>query len=91
MAAGLHGVAEDLRHPVTGPFAALAPIVGSLLAARLAPEQPTLGHSLVWSMQVLSAAFGAWFVATLLTVPREAGALHGAYLLPTVAASLISA
>ncbi|WP_241911173.1 transporter [Streptomyces sp. DH-12] len=42
-------------------------------------------------MLVLSAAFGAWFVATLLTVPREARALHGAYLLPTVAASLISA
>ncbi|MEU6392325.1 C4-dicarboxylate transporter [Streptomyces sp. NPDC046939] len=89
--AGPHGLAEDLRNPVAGPFAALAPAVASLLSARLADEQPALGRLLVWIALAFSAAFGAWFVATLLTVPREAVSLHGAYLLPTVAASLIAA
>lgn len=82
---------DDLRHPVLGPFAALAPAAGSLLAARLAEPFPAVGAGLVWVMLALSAAFGAWFVAGLLSVPRDAATLHGGHLLPTVAASLISA
>ncbi|WP_225845784.1 C4-dicarboxylate transporter [Streptomyces sp. HPF1205] len=84
-------LAEDLRHPVLGPFAALVPIVGSLLSARLAAWFPAAGEGLVWFMVALSAGFGAWFVARMLTVPRDAATLHGGHLLPTVAASLISA
>ncbi|GAA5150923.1 MULTISPECIES: C4-dicarboxylate transporter [Amycolatopsis] len=84
-------VAEDLRHPALGPFAALAPATGSLLAAHLATFLPTTGAVLVWLLFAVSTAFGAWFVAGLLTVQRPLGTLHGGYLLPTVAASLLSA
>lgn len=83
--------AQDLRHPVLGPFAALVPATGSLLAAHLAQHLPTAGTALVWAMFAATAAFGAWFLASLLTTPRPAAAVHGGYLLPTVAASLITA
>ncbi|MCK2215792.1 hypothetical protein MF672_018625 [Actinomadura sp. ATCC 31491] len=84
-------LAADLRHPVLGPFAALAPATGSLLAAHLAAYAPAAGAALVWVMLAVAAAFGAWFVAALLTAPRQAATLHGGHLLPTVAASLIAA
>ncbi|MGV9355387.1 SLAC1 family transporter [Streptomyces misionensis] len=90
-AAGPHDIADDLRHPVSGPFAALLPVTGSLLAARLSVWLPTAGEALVWAMFALSAAFGGYFLAGMLTVPRDPAALHGGYLLPTVAASLITA
>ncbi|MEU6347507.1 C4-dicarboxylate transporter [Streptomyces sp. NPDC046977] len=84
-------VAEDLRHPVLGPFAALVPATGSLMSARLSTWWPTLGNGLVWVMLALSVGFGGWFIARLLTVPRDSATLHGGHLLPTVAASFISA
>ncbi|MFQ6144453.1 C4-dicarboxylate transporter [Streptomyces seoulensis] len=87
----LHDLAEDLRHPVLGPFAALVPAAGSLLSARLSVWFPTTGEALVWFMLALSAVFGGWFIARMLTVPRDPATLHGGHLLPTVAASLISA
>lgn len=88
---GLGAVRADLRHPVFGPFAALVPAVASLLSAHLASWLPTVGAVGVWAAAVVSTAFGAWFVASLVTVPREPGTLHGGYLLPTVAASLLTA
>ncbi|WAL68152.1 hypothetical protein ORV05_10410 [Amycolatopsis cynarae] len=89
-AARLRDIAEDLRHPVLGPFAALAPTTGSLLAAHLATFLPATGRVLVWVMLAAAVAFGAWFLASMLTVPRQLATLHGGYLLPTVAASLIA-
>ncbi|MFJ2979341.1 MFS transporter [Curtobacterium sp. NPDC087082] len=88
---GLRAIGADLRHPVLGPFAALVPAVGSLLAAHLATWAPVAGAVGVWTMLALTTAFGAWFVTDLLTSPREAASLHGGYLLPTVAGSLLSA
>ncbi|MFF8909632.1 SLAC1 family transporter [Streptomyces olivaceoviridis] len=46
-AAGLrpHEVADDLRHPVLGPFAALVPVAASLRSARLAVSFPVVGIS----------------------------------------------
>jgi tellurite resistance protein len=90
-AGGVRGIRDDLRHPVFGPFAALVPAVASLLSAHLATWLPTAGAVGVWVAAAVSTAFGAWFVASLVTVPREAGTLHGGYLLPTVAASLLTA
>jgi tellurite resistance protein len=84
-------VGEDLRHPVLGPFAALAPTAGSLFGARLADELPVAGEVVVWCMLAAWAAFGSWFISQLLTVPRSSATLHGGYFLPTVAASLIAA
>ncbi|MBT2502370.1 hypothetical protein [Curtobacterium sp. ISL-83] len=90
-AGGLRAIGADLRHPVFGPFAALVPAIGALLSAHVAAALPVLGTIGVWTMVTLSAAFGAWFLSSLLTVPREPGTLHGGYLLPTVAGSLLAA
>lgn len=89
-AGGPRAILSDLRNPVLGPFAALYPVVGSLLAAHAAEWLPALAAGVVWAMLVVTTVFGAWFVSTLLTVPREVGALHGGYLLPTVAATLLT-
>ncbi|WP_336723651.1 hypothetical protein [Cellulosimicrobium cellulans] len=92
--AGARSVATiltDLRAPVLGPFGALYPVVGSLLAAHLAPYLPGVATAGVWLMTSASVAFGAWFVSSLLTQPRDPAALHGGYLLPTVAATLLTA
>ncbi|WP_030658051.1 MULTISPECIES: C4-dicarboxylate transporter [Streptomyces] len=83
-------VVADLRHPVLSPFAALVPVTGSLLSARLSVWLPTAGEVLMWSAFAVSAAFGGWFIAGMLVRPRDPGTLHGGYLLPTVAASLIT-
>jgi tellurite resistance protein len=88
---GIRAVIADLRNPVLGPFAALVPIVGSLLAAHLSTWVPVAGAVGVWAMLALTTAFGAWFVTDLLTRPRDPGALHGGYLLPTVASTLLAA
>jgi tellurite resistance protein len=87
----LANVPADVRHPVLGPFTALYPVVGSLLAAHLAGSAPLVAAIGVWTMTALSTAFGAWFVSSLFTAPRELGTVHGGYLLPTVAATLLAA
>lgn len=88
---GLANLVADLRSPVFGPFAALYPVVGSLLAAHLAPVLPVAAAVAVWVMALASVAFGSWFVSSLLTRPRGPETLHGGYLLPTVAATLLTA
>lgn len=90
-ARGARAVAADLRHPVLAPFAALYPLVGSLLAAHFMPTLPVVATIGVWAMLFVTTGFGAWFVSTLLTAPRDASVLHGGYLLPTVAATLLTA
>ncbi|WP_083259896.1 C4-dicarboxylate transporter [Cellulosimicrobium cellulans] len=82
---------EDLRHPVLGPFAALVPTVGSLLAAHASRVAPAAATVVVDVMAVLALGILALFVADLLTRPRDVAQLHGGYLLPTVAASLVAA
>ncbi|GAA4727809.1 hypothetical protein GCM10023216_18760 [Isoptericola chiayiensis] len=84
-------VLADLRSPVLGPFGVLYPVVGSLLAAQLAPPLPGVAAAGVRLMALVSVTFGAFFVSSLLTEPRDPAALHGGYLLPTVAATLLTA
>lgn len=84
-------VAADLRHPTLGPFAALPPIVLALLGAHAAADHGTWPVAVVAAAVTLSSVFGAWFVTRLLTDARGLAAVHGGYLLPTVAASLIAA
>lgn len=84
-------IVDDLHHPVLGPFAALVPVTGMLLGVHLHASWPIAGSIIVGVMVTVSAAFGAWFVAQLLISPRGFPVVHGGYLLPTVAAGLISA
>lgn len=81
----------DLRHPVLGAFAALAPIPPLLLGAHLFAQFPAVATVIVWVAVAVSATFGSWFISQLLTVPREAASLHGGYFLPQVAANLLCA
>ncbi|GAA2228983.1 hypothetical protein N1031_05990 [Herbiconiux moechotypicola] len=84
-------LADDVRHPVLGPFTALVPLPPMIWGAHLAATDPVVGTILVWLGATASAVFGAWFVAQLLAVPRGLAAVHGGYFLPAVAASLLSA
>lgn len=90
-AGGARAVLADLRHPVLGPFAALAPTTALLLGGRLDREDRTAGQVLVVAALVVATAFGVWFLATLLEGGRDVDTLHGGYLLPTTAAALVGA
>ncbi|GII59011.1 hypothetical protein Pth03_74000 [Planotetraspora thailandica] len=90
-AKSMRRIMADLTHPVLGPFAALIPISGILLGGHLFAMWPIVGTILVWAMFTVSIVFGTWFISQLLTVPKGFTAMHGGYLLPTVAAGLISA
>ncbi len=90
---GSRALTADLRHPVLGPFAALAPTVGMLLGARLALEAGATGSTgrvLVAAFAVAAAAFAMWFLADLLLGDHRVESLHGGYLLPTTAAALVA-
>lgn len=89
-AGGPRAVLADLGHPTLGPFAALFAVVGLLLGGRLAATLPTVGEVLVWTMAVIAVVYAAWFVARIFQGGAELDAMHGAHLLPTVAAALIS-
>ena len=84
------GVVADLRHPIQGPFAALAATVGMLLGAHYSVAFPTAGRVAVVLCMAVALIFGAWFVVQLTRGPRDIDALHAGYLLPTVAAAFIA-
>ncbi|MEV6411841.1 hypothetical protein [Kribbella sp. NPDC051718] len=82
-------IVADLGHPVLGPFAALAPVSGMLLGARLSHYAPTAGKTVVVVMFVLTIAVATIFVRKLMLGGLDIDKLHPGYLLPTVAAGLI--
>ena len=82
-------LAEQLRHPAQGPVAALVPVVGMLLGARLHLVAPLLGRALVVLAVSASAVFAGWILAQWLRGGVPGGVVHGGYLLPTVASGLI--
>ena len=84
------GLVADLRHPVQGPFAALAATVGMLLGAHYSFDFPTAGRVLVVVCMAVALVFGAWFVVQFTQGPRDIAHLHAGYLLPTVAAAFIA-
>lgn len=81
-------LAAQLRHPAQGPIAALVPVVGMLLGARVFRYSPTVGESLVVLSIVAAALFAGWIIPRWLR-GIEPSAVHGGYLLPTVASGLI--
>jgi tellurite resistance protein len=82
-------LAEQLRHPVQGPVAALMPIAGLLLAAQVLRLSLTAGRLLVIVFLVLAAAFAGWLLSHWATGGLRLDSVHGGYYLPTVAAGLI--
>ncbi|MBS1674025.1 MAG: transporter [Actinobacteria bacterium] len=82
---------DQLRHPAQGPIAALVPVTGMLLGADLYDVLPAAGLVLVVLSTIASLVFGGWMIATWFEGRLELAAVHGGYLLPTVAAGLVGA
>ena len=82
-------LAEQLRHPAQGPIASLVPTTGMLLGAALYDGAPTAGVVVVVTCLVVAVGFGGWIVSTWFDGRLELGAVHGGYLLPTVATGLV--
>lgn len=82
--------AIDLRHPISGPFAAYIPVIGILLAAhfgsRIPPAAPWLVGALVAALAVVAAQLISHWISEGL--PQDA--LHPGYFLPVVAGSFIA-
>ncbi|WP_419707197.1 transporter [Promicromonospora sp. NFX87] len=82
---------EQLRHPAQGPLAAIVPVIGMLLGGDLVARSPVAGTVLVLVSLTAASVFAGWLVSTWTAGHVELGALHGGYLLPTVAGGFVAA
>jgi tellurite resistance protein len=84
-------LASQLRHPAQGPIAALIPITGMLIASDLLAFNRPAGITLFVVAIVVAAVYAGWLIGTWLQGGLALEAIHGGYLLPTVAAGLVGA
>lgn len=82
-------VRKDLRDPVQGAFASLAPTSAMLICTHYAQQFPIAGRITAGVSMAVGLLFGAWFLAQLALRQRSIDAIHAGYLLPTVAAAFI--
>ncbi len=84
-------VINELTHPMLGPFYALLPISGMLLAAGL--QHPAPQFALILFLVFFSAMFllGGWMTGQWIVARLDLDAFHPGYFLPTVAGSLVGA
>ena len=82
-------ILEDLRDPVQGAFASLAPTSAMLICTHYAQQLPLAGRIITGVFMAIGLLFGAWFLAQLALRERSIDAIHAGYLLPTVAAAFI--
>ncbi|MEO6532204.1 MAG: transporter [Pseudolysinimonas sp.] len=82
---------SQLRHPVQGPIAALAPVTGMLLAGDLLRFSQPAGTVLFLIFVAAAALFSGWLIGTWLQGGFAIESVHGGYLLPTVASGLVGA
>ena len=81
---------DQLRHPAQGPIAALIPIVGMLMGAVLHQYVAWAGKALVVVSIAVAVIFAGWIIGRWLRGEVVVTAVHGGYLLPTVAAGLLA-
>lgn len=79
----------DLRDPVQGAFASLAPTSATLICTHYAHYFPLAGRVATVMFTLVGLLFGAWFLSQLALRERSIDAIHSGYLLPTVAAAFI--
>lgn len=82
-------IQQDLRDPVQGAFASLAPTSAMLICTHYEHYLPFAGRVITGAFMMLSLLFAAWFLAQLALRQRDIDAIHAGYLLPTVAAAFI--
>lgn len=85
------GWAAELADPVLGPFVALIPIVGMLLAVGLMRHERAAGQWLFAGFAALTVVLAAWMTGQWLSAGLDPDRLHPGYVLPTVAGGLIAA
>jgi tellurite resistance protein len=81
----------QLRHPAQGPIASLVPITSMLIGGDLLTLVRPAGIVLFVLSAAAAPLFAAWLISTWLQGGLTLEALHGGYLLPTVAAGLVGA
>ena len=81
---------DQLRHPAQGPIAALIPVLGMLMGAVLHRYAAPAGTALVISSVAIATVFAGWIVGRWLRGDVVVTAVHGGYLLPTVASGLLA-
>lgn len=81
----------ELTHPAFGPFVALVPIVGMLLAIGLLPGSPAAGRWLLGLFIAATIALAGWLTGQWIVEGLEPEQLHPGYVLPAVAGGLIAA
>jgi tellurite resistance protein len=86
---GPERVSSDLRHPVSGPFAANIPVIGVLLTTHFGRFVPVAAPWIVGALVVLSLLVAARLLTRWLTSEFDAELLHPGYFLPVVAAAFV--
>lgn len=82
---------RQLRDPIEGPLTAIVPIVGMQLAGALGRTAELPGAVLYWISAGAALVFAAWLIGTWLEGSLDLEAMHGGYLIPTVAAGFVAA
>lgn len=82
---------EHFRHPITGPFVALAPATAMLLGDRLFAETAVVGRVVVIASFVVAVVLALGFMHNVLLGIGSIEDLHSGHLLPIVAAGFIGA
>jgi tellurite resistance protein len=82
--------ASQLKHPAQGPVAAIMPIVGMLIGINLHAFWAVAGTILIIVSMVAATLFAGWILAFWLRGNMALESVHGAYFLPSVAASFVA-
>jgi tellurite resistance protein len=82
---------DELHDPVFGPFLAVAPIVGMLLALALFPHAPQAGRIGFGVFAVGGLLIGGLLIGQWIADHLDFAALHPGYFLPTIGVGFIGA
>ncbi len=81
----------DLAHPVQGPFYALLPVSGMLLAQGFLPTAQPAATLLFFSFFGMALLLGGWMTGQWIAGGLDVDVLHPAYIIPTITSGLVAA
>lgn len=84
------GWSAELAHPALGPFVALIPIVGMLLAIGLMRHDLAVGRWLFGVFATVTIVLAGWMTGQWIAGGLDLERLHPGYVLPAVAGGLIA-
>ncbi|MDG6105578.1 hypothetical protein Daura_13475 [Dactylosporangium aurantiacum] len=84
------GWTAELTHPVLGPFVALIPIVGMLLAIGLMRHEQSAGRWLFGVFAAATVVLAGWMTGQWIAGGLDLERLHPGYVLPAVAGGLVA-